>query len=189
MIQITLAAVGLVLTAATVLWPRPMSWFWLAVPDVVVGLLAFPLAPLIVLATDDAGNSPRWCWPWLTDDNPIDGDDGHIDRWAGKPVWIRRIAWLWRNRAYNFSTYICGRDLSGPTNFWGNRRVSDNPMSPGVCWAYNSGLWEVYAYLPWPFTRRGLRIRLGWKIPLSEDVPTGRTMMVEYINPLDGYTK
>lgn len=45
---------------------------------------------------------PEW-FPWLmTPDNPVDGDPGHQERWAGKPVYLRRLAWLLRNRAYGF---------------------------------------------------------------------------------------
>ena len=168
-----------------------MSWFLLAPLDLLVSLLAYPLAPIIVLLTDGA-TPPAWAWPWMTDDNPIDGDGGHWERWPNdgttKRVIMRRIAWLWRNRGYGFSTFVTGRMLAGPTYFWGNRLVSDRPMSAGFCWAYNRGTWGIYAFVPWlPFFKCGLRVRLGWKIPLSVDCPNERAMLVTHINPIKGY--
>lgn len=169
-----------------------MIWLLLAPLDLLVSLLAFPLAPFIVLCTGAGGIAMAWAWPWLTPDNPIDGDPGHWVRWSDNGThwrrFCRRVAWLWRNRGYGFSYRVCGRNISGPTHFWGNRRVSDNPMVAGWCWAYNSGAWELYGFIPWwPSTKRGLRVRLGWKIPLSVDKPSERVMLVTHINPVKGY--
>ena len=170
----------------SILWPV------MALLDITVSLLAFPLAPYIVIATDSAGKSPRWCWPWLTPDNPIDGDAGHILRWPDNGtrwrVFCRRVAWLWRNRGYNFSTYVTGWQISGETHYWGDRAVSDNPVHAGWCLAYNSGAWEIYAFVPWwSSAKRGLRVRLGWAIPLTIGNYTGRVMLKTHINPVKGY--
>ncbi|WP_293766884.1 hypothetical protein [uncultured Aquitalea sp.] len=170
-----------------------LMWLLLAPFDLLVNLLAFPLAPVIVLLTTQAGVSPLWCWPWLTDDNPIDGDAGHLERWPDNGtrwrVYSRRVAWLWRNRGYGFSTRITGVQLSGATRFWGDRKVSDNPMHAGWCIAINGRAWELYAFYPWlSILRRGLRIRIGWAIPLTIDQPAETAMLKTHVNPFKGYT-
>jgi hypothetical protein len=150
-----------------------MIWLLLGPFDLLINLLAFPLAPLIVLLTSPAGAPPTWAWPWLTDDNPIDGDAGHQLRWPDHGTWLRRycrrVAWLWRNRGYGFSTKMTGRTCSGPSFFVGDRLVSDDPYHPGACYITNGQLWEYYAILPVFGTRLYLRFRFGWKIPLTRD--------------------
>lgn len=166
-----------------------MRWFLLAPIDFLASLLAWPLAPLIVLCTTPAGKAPRWAWPWLTHDNGIDGDGGHLARWPDNGtrwrVFSRRTAWLWRNRAYNASFYWFGRTLLGRVRSWGNPRVGNRPLVAG--WSFQTdagGCWELYVVVPhWP--GRCLRIRLGWKIP--EDYRAGqRVMLVTHISPLMG---
>ena len=169
-----------------------LCWLLLAPFDLLVNLLAFPLAPLIVLLTTKAGVCPAWAWPWLTDDNPIDGDAGHWQRWPDNGtrwrVFCRRVAWLWRNRGYGFSDRVTGMTMTGETRFWGDRRVSDNPMHAGWCIAINGKAWELYAFYPWlSWIGRGLRVRLGWAIPLTIDQPAGIAMLKTHINPLKGY--
>lgn len=170
-----------------------MRWLWLAPLDFMVSLLAYPLAPSIVLFTSTAGDSPRWCWPWLTPDNPIDGDDGHLERWPGgyrRQVFCRRVAWLWRNRGYGFSYRVAGMDAHGPIYYRGNPRVSDAPMSAGWCWATCNGGWMLYVYWPWwRSARRGLRIYLGWKLKAKLDRMDidQRVMLVTHINPVKGW--
>ena len=170
-----------------------MIWFLLAPLDFLVGLLAFPLAPLIVLLTTPAGTSPAWAWPWLTHDNPIDGDYGHMLRWqSGGSRWriyCRRVAWLWRNRGYGFSYRVAGKSINGQTHFVGDRLVGDSPMHPGVCWATNGNAWQLYAFFPWWRAEHiGLRVRLGWSIPLSIDSPNERAMLKLHINPFFHYS-
>lgn len=169
-----------------------MKWGFVAIVDFIVGLLAFPLSPLIVLLTNQAGISPAWCWPWLTSDNPIDGDEGHMERWPDNGtnwrVFCRRVAWLWRNRGYGFSERIAGAKMIGKSVFYGDREISSDPYHSGWCYVTNNSAWEFYAIYAWnPWLC--LRIRLGWKIPLSIDVPTEDSMIVEYINPFKGYNK
>lgn len=172
-----------------------MLWFVFAPIDLLVSFLAFPLAPIIVLLSFETVKPPFWAWPWLTPDNPIDGDAGHLERWPDNGscvrVFMRRVAWLWRNRGYGFSEAVTGRDVIGRIKWIGNRSVSDNPLSPGVVIGLASGgVWELYAYVPWlPSLKRGLRVRLGWKIPCNldcADTPV-RVSLVTHINPLKGY--
>lgn len=172
-----------------------MIWLLLAPIDLAVSLLAFIVAPLIVLFTSRAGVAPVWAWPWLTHDNPIDGDDGHWERWPDNGTsfrrYCRRVAWLWRNRGYNFSYYVCGaltpypaKVVSGST-FWTRRD------GRGWCFATCGHAWMFFVWLPWgkPFgIRRGLRVYLGWKLRGKLDNPanTNRAMLVTHINPLKG---
>lgn len=173
-----------------------LRWLCLAPLDLLLSALAWPLAPVIVLATRAGGRAPRWAWPWLTHDNPIDGDAGHWARWPDNGTrrrrFARRVAWLWRNRGYGWSYRISGVVLSGRTHTWGPRRVSDQPLCAGWCWAYCPAAlaWQLYGFVPWwPSARRGLRVRLGWKIPLTVDHPQERVMLVTHVNPVKGYTQ
>lgn len=168
-----------------------MRWFWLAIPDFIISLLAYPLAPLIVLFTNSQGKSPLWAFPWLTHDNPIDGDKGHWERWPDDAHWYdkfqRRTAWLWRNRGYNFSYYVCGVTTSSEVEikygkaFW----KDENPR--GYCFATCGKTWMLFAWLPYSRTR-GLRIYLGWKLRNKIDKPeeNSRAMLVTHINPFKG---
>lgn len=166
-----------------------MIWLLLAPLDLLVNLMAFPLAPLIALLTSASGVSPCWAWPWLTPDNPIDGDVGHISRWAslvGKwpevGIYCRRVAWLWRNRGYGFSVRVTGRTCSGPSSFVGDRSVSDNPFHAGVCRVRNGDLWELYVVRPILGSRLYIRLRLGWKIPLTRNACTDTVALCTHIS-------
>lgn len=164
-----------------------MIWFLLATLDMLVSLLAFPLAPLIVLCTSPGGIAPAWAWPWLTHDNPIDGDAGHRRRWAGKPVWMRRIAWLWRNRGYNFSYHICGVETNKPVSIVAGRQFWNDANPRGWCVATCGSAWMLFAWFPYS-ANRGLRVYLGWKLRGKIDNPYSnpRAMLVTHINPLKG---
>ncbi|WP_137008199.1 DUF7338 family protein [Aquitalea aquatilis] len=167
-------------------------WLLLAPFDFMVGLLAFPLAPLIVLLNTAAGVSPPWAWPWLTPDNPIDGDAGHLERWPDNGtrwrVFCRRVAWLWRNRGNGFSTRVTGLNATGPIRWWGDPQTSDNPAHAGFCFALCNGGWMLYVFWPWcPWL--GLRIYLGWKLMTKVHEPDkpDQAMLVTNINPFKGY--
>lgn len=144
-----------------------MIWFILAPLDMLVSLLAYPLAPLIVLFASVTGDAPRWAWPWLTHDNAIDGDGGHLERWPDngtrRRVFCRRVAWLWRNRGYNASQHWFGRTLAGSLRTWGNPLVGNRPLVAG--WSFQidgDETWEFYAVIP-HLPGRCLRIRLAGK--------------------------
>lgn len=150
-------------------------WFLLVIPNILMSFLAFPLAPFIVLL-----GAPKWCSWFLTPDNTIDGDEGHWERWPDNGtrwrIYCRRVAWLWRNRAYGFSWDTCGRKCYGETVFKGERYVSDRAKIYGICRAYNGKTWECYSYTNHGFF--DLRVRLGWKIPQNELTWEGKKMYV-----------
>ena len=138
-----------------------MIWLLYLPLTTIVCLLAFPLAPIIALFADGQGDvtlsDKNPLRLWLTPDNPIEGDSGHFDRWAGfvaaHPkigMYIQRVAWLWRNKAYGwrwtvFSTFHPG--------IW-FATTSRNPIK---------ARWMLYVI--WPtFSGRCLRVYLGWKL-------------------------
>lgn len=163
-----------------------MRWLILAPVDFLVSLLAYPLAPLIVLF-----DSPKWAWPWLTHDNTIDGDGGHMERWPDNGtkwrVFCRRVAWLWRNRGYNFSYHVCGADTDGDVKIIAGRQFWKDSKPRGWCVATCNKAWMIFAWLPYSESR-GLRIYLGWKLRGKIDKPheSPRAMLVTHVNPLKG---
>lgn len=172
-----------------------MIWLILAPFDFAVSLLAFVVAPFIVLFTSRFGVAPAWAWPWLTHDNPIDGDDGHWQRWPDNGTrwraYCRRVAWLWRNRGYSFSYRVCGAETDQPVRIIAGRPFWRDASPTGWCVATCGSAWMLFVWLPWgrPFgIKRGLRIYLGWKLRGKLDNPssTTRAMLVTHINPLKG---
>lgn len=136
----------------------------------VVSLLSYPLGPIIALfsLTNKEGNVPKVFTPWLTHDNPIDGDQWHLERWPGDTTFIkfkRRTAWLWRNKGYWFDYYYLGRPIGKCLINHGNPNTSDQGCE-GVLFQYNeNGIWEFYLIYRYPFKKdKCLRIRLGWKL-------------------------
>lgn len=164
-----------------------MIWFILVPLDMLVSLLAFPIAPFIVMCTSSEGIVPWWAWLWLTHDNLIDGDSGHLERWTGKPVWKRRIAWLWRNRGYNFSYHVCGADTDNPLRIIAGRQFWKDASPRGYCLATCGKAWMLFVWLPYS-ANHGLRVYLGWKLRGKIDNPNSnpRAMLVTHINPLKG---
>lgn len=110
------------------------SWIFLALLEPFAAILAVILAPFVVpFYSEKKGHLP-FGFRWMeTYDNPIDGDKGHVERWAkirkiGKlGVYMQRVGWLWRNKAYNFSYHVLGRDVKDVTKWKGNINVSSNP--------------------------------------------------------------
>lgn len=163
-----------------------MIWLLLAPLDLLVSLLAYPLAPLIVVL-----GVPGWAWPWMTHDNPIDGDAGHLARWPDDGtrwrVFCRRVAWLWRNRGYGFSYRVGGVNTAGPIRIVAGRAFWRDANPRGWCVATCNGAWMVFAWLPY-MRGRGLRVYLGWKLRGKIDHPdeNPRAMLVTHINPIKG---
>lgn len=177
---------------------KKICWWAVLVPfNILITIIAYPLVPLIVLVTNTAGESPKWCWAWLTYDNSIDGDGGHLDRWRAYvekyPVWgmyCRRVGWLWRNKGYNFAYYVCGAEANGDIFYSGNPRTeSGKPGVPGVLYAWTpDGYWQIFAFIPWT-KKRALRVYLGWKLKAKVDNPAEplRAMMATHVNPFRNY--
>lgn len=168
-----------------------MIWLLLAPIDMLVSLLAYPLAPLIAICTNRAGDAPVWAWPWLTHDNPIDGDGGHWERWPDNGTrwrrYCRRVAWLWRNRGYNFSYHVCGASTAAPVRIIAGRQFWCDPVPRGWCVATCGRAWMLFVWLPYS-AGRGLRVYLGWKLRGKIDRPeeNQRAMLVTHINPVKG---
>jgi hypothetical protein len=114
----------------------------------------------------------------MTHDNSIDGDKGHINRWNNSFItkylsrndklfiYIRRVAWLWRNKGYTFDYKYSGCMIGNTLITYGDPLVSDNSGISGTLFQYNeNGNWEFYFIHQYSFnSRKCLRIRLGWKL-------------------------
>src|SRR3990167_9575509 len=141
---------------------KVILWLVLLIPNIIVDLLAFPLAPLIALF--DESTAHKWFSWFLTPDNPMAGDAGHELRWIGKPTYIKKVAWLCRNRAYGFSSTVLRARSNGPVTVRGNPLVSNRPFVPGlVIRTTPEGYWQFY-FVRRTFEGRCLRVNLGWKL-------------------------
>ena len=158
-----------------------MIWFLYLPLDIVTTLLAFPLAPLIGLFADGKGgvtlNRHNPLRLWLTLDNPIEGDEGHVRRWSAFVekyprfgLYVQRVFWLWRNKAYGWSWYVMNAHVAkdAPVWQWGDPRTGDDPYYTGW-WIGTTSMnpltarWMVYAVCP-TFPGKCLRLYLGWKL-------------------------
>ena len=141
---------------------KKVLWALLLVPNIVVDLAAFPLAPLLALL-DERTADDLFSW-FLTPDNPMTGDAGHEARWLGKSVYLKKVTWLWRNRAYGFSSTVLRARSNGPITVVGNPAVSNRPIVEGsVLRTTPEGYWQFY-FVKRTFKGRCLRINLGWKL-------------------------
>ena len=133
--------------------------------------LAFLVAPLIVLF--QSNEKLPFGFKWMeTHDNDLLGDGGHQLRWADKPKYFQRVAWLWRNRAYRFSYDQLGFTVkpSHSAKFYGNPRVANRDPYVGgflLGMIYDDQLaplaFEFYYCKRW-VGMRAIRLRFGWKI-------------------------
>lgn len=150
-----------------------IKWILLIPLSFAMMLVGWSLAPILPLFADETGYLPRWLWWFQTPDNPIDGDRGHLKRWEGKPVYIRRVAWLLRNCCYGFDESVCGVHTY-PTDTLveiGEVNASDVRGISGACWRtmYRGSkmiAWHWYFvqhYTFWKF-KACVRIGLGWKL-------------------------
>ena len=173
------------------------SWIFLAPLELLVSILAVILAPFVVpFYNEEKGHLP-FGFRWMeTYDNPIDGDRGHVERWAkirdkGKlGVYLQRVGWLWRNKAYNFSYHVLGREVKDVTNWKGNINISQDGQT-GYLLMWNSNAWGLFAFIPsiklfgkqfyW-------RIYIGWKlksvVPEERAFSRKRVMLAFHIHPL-----
>ena len=162
-----------------------MNWLWLAVKSLAVSVLAFPLATIIVLL-----DYPSWSWPWMTHDNPPDGDSGHWLRWPDNGtkwrVFCRRVAWMWRNKGYGYAYDVCGVIPSGTPCYKGNPLFWLKKNPSGWCYAKFDNCWMLFAWFP--YGNRGIRIYLGWKLREKCEHPesNNRQMICTHINPFKG---
>jgi hypothetical protein len=100
----------------------------------------------------------------VTPDNPITGDEGHEARWAGRSEYMKKVAWLWRNRAFGFAAGVLKATTIGPVLTTGSPAVSNRPLVEGVVLRETpEGYWQWYCVrkMPWG---KCLRVNLGWKL-------------------------
>ena len=184
-------------------WLNYLAWVPLAIVEMLVTLFAYPTVPFVALFAIGKDHLPNWLKWYETPDNGVDGDDGHIKRWMWLTNWcdnhnlhqlglyIRRVAWMWRNKMYNFSYHVTGRNVQLPVKFKGNPNVESNSLSTkGWVLLYNDEEWGFFCFLPW--LRIGkyqfcLRCYLGWKMKGFERFngikQSERAMLAYFIGP------
>ena len=167
-------------------------WAKRAFKSVWYSLLAILLSPVIAYISLKEEVLPAWAWPFLTYDNPIDGDEGHLARWPKTSkfqIWLRRTAWLWRNKAYNYDYYINGISTKEDVVVVKGNPFWQQPNGKGLCYAKCGKAWMLFAWYPYSLFgwQRGVRVYLGWKLRNKIDNPSSeRAMLVTHINPFKG---
>lgn len=138
-----------------------------------VTLLVVFFAPLIALAVRPDGTLPRGLRWAGTSDNNQDGDAGHLERWAGKSVYARRVAWLWRNPAYVFEERVLGAQVSGRSYvcFDGDPRIKNRVGAKAGTLAVqvfetSRPVWWCWKRVTRPFWdgETCLMLEFGWKL-------------------------
>lgn len=159
-------------------------WAMVYIVSMSINLLAFPLSPVIALISLFTGrdNIPAVFNWWLTHDNHIYGDEGHLVRWPlDGSKWTdfkRRTAWLWRNKGYQFDYQYLGRPIGHHLTNHGNPNTSSEGTAGWLFQYDEHGTWEFYLVWVYPFNQdKCLRIRFGWKLD-DLSVGTGRRMML-----------
>lgn len=161
-------------------WANYLAWIPLSLVEIVVTLFAYPTVPFVTLFAIGKNDLPRWLSWYSTFDNGIDGDGGHLERWVKFCKWcdehhlhhfglyVRRVAWLWRNKMYNFSYYVTGRNVQVPVKYKGNPKVESNSLSTtGWVLLYNDEEWGFFCFLPLFHIGKTyvcLRCYFGWKM-------------------------
>lgn len=171
-----------------------LLWMFLFVFSMTINLLSFPLSPIIALISLPNDKVPAIFNWWMTHDNPIDGDEGHLERWPGDTTWIkfkRRTAWLWRNKGYGFDYYLTGRPIGNYLITYGDPNVSDRPLTAGSMFQFDeNGTWEFYLIYPYPIkAQKCLRLRFGWKLDDRKAGTGERMMMATSIGIWKSYVK
>lgn len=199
-----------------------VKWFLFSLAEIVVELASFFIVPFAVAyATikkmDVLPNAMRW---FETHDNDLDGDAGWKNEHLvslnssayGAKRWLKRVLWLYRNRAYRFSYDVTGvtvglcrvHVIGDPTiqnrpvgkSGWFYCEVFSHKFVP-VAWCYMF-VWQI-PFLP----SRCVRVYLGWKIKeIAETAarmsgggwcyvgqPPKKYMSVHAANPLMGYAE
>ncbi|CAB5155656.1 hypothetical protein UFOVP150_21 [uncultured Caudovirales phage] len=145
-------------------------WLVCASASVAMSILAWLLAPAIVLFAKKDGYLPRCLSLFGQEDNSLDGDDPWRDATAHPtvnrmPKYIRRILWLWRNPAQVFDAKVAATVSSvDVVRVFGDDLVSDQPyFKAGYCYATVGKFWMLYVCLP-TFPGMCCRIYCGWKL-------------------------
>ncbi|CCE26286.1 g263 [Yersinia phage phiR1-37] len=179
--------------------PKVALWLVMVPVDFIMVLTAYPMSPIIALISMIKGEPPKWAWLWLTYDNPIDGDSGHLKRWADYvakyPKWgvyCRRTAWLWRNKVYNFAYTYEGISVGKIVVASGNPNTeSGKPGKEGYIWLVDeNGYWCLFLFKH--YTKNlAVRIYIGWKFKGLLKDPNGkieRSMFANFFSPFRIWT-
>lgn len=169
------------------------SWLKLAIKDLGISILAYPLAPYIAYISMKREVPSRFKY-WLTHDSPIDGDSGHMARHPDNGtkirVWKRRTYWLWRNKGYTYSFEVNGVVPEGKTEYRGKPLFWTQENPRGWCYAKCDNAWMFFAWFPYKIFgyNRGVRFYLGWKLRYYCEHPDKpkREMLVTHFNPIKG---
>ena len=157
-----------------------VQWVFLFIASMIINLLSLILGPFIALYSLYKP-VPKWLNWFLTHDNDIDGDQDHLQRWTGESKWkkfLRRTAWLWRNKGYTFDYDVCGRIIGNTLVNKGDPETSDAKKAGYIFQYDENGTWEYYLVKPYSFKKdKCLRLRFGWKIA-DGLVGTGSKMML-----------
>lgn len=157
-----------------------VQWVFLFIASMIINILSLILAPFISLYSLYKP-VPKWLNWFLTHDNDIDGDPDHLKRWTGDSKWkkfLRRTAWLWRNKGYTFDHDVCGRVIGNTLVNKGDPETSDAKKAGYIFQYDENGTWEYYLVKPYSFKQdKCLRLRFGWKIA-DGLVGTGARMML-----------
>ena len=162
---------------------------FLAIIQLIIDIVSYPLAPLVALFCDKNGNLPSWLSLFQTYDNTCDGDDGYKEEHRFFPKnangfqrWANRTGWLWRNPAYGFDMLLgvtC--QVGDRLIISGDRATGDAPYHAGVCkWAlYRNGkLVGFQYYMVGNFSAtKCLRVNVGWKLWNAEEITEASIIM------------
>lgn len=157
----------------------------------VVAWLVTPLLPLLAEErfgptnnNSSSGAGPRlplWLSWFDTQDNSLDGDDGHASRCAGYPAYLRHLLWLYRNSLYGFRIDVLGYYYChGITCVWssGNSQVNRNNGITGTFWCVtdvNCWQWKCVKKLVGDF---GIMFNFGWQLDdLIREKKSGMAML------------
>lgn len=183
-----------------------IKFVFLFFADLVMTVVGRILAPVVVLFADEDGWLPDWLSWFQTPDNPLDGDDGHRERWP-REGWFwrycRRVAWLWRNNVYGFTIDVLGAKVYpwARLSYSGDLRTSNRPLHEGFVLRKARNLDDAYFQIYyvkrwWKFV---LRVNIGWKLWTAFDAILSdaaidayepiRCQYVFSINPFMGYEK
>src|SRR5690349_3144904 len=106
---------------------KVMLWLVLLIPNLMMELATWLLAPLLAVLVNQQGRLPAWLRAFETVDNTAFGDRDHAKRWSGRSQYCRFVAWFWRNPGYGFSNTVIAAPVAFPISIAGNYLVTDRP--------------------------------------------------------------